>query len=267
MHARILFLGTAGDSIVAGTQARATGGIVIEYDEMKLILNPGPGTIARAAQNAVSMREIDAVIVTKNDLLSTGDLNACVDAMTNGGLDKRGVVVCSYEVLDGNQEYQPAMSPLHQKCLEKVIPLRLDDSVALNNIEIVPTHTNDTSDRTFGVRLSTPQFIVSYVGASVYDKDIVQEHKGCDILILNFPSVLSKENKTTSLEDIKKFITEIKPNLAIITGFGIKILQDDILTHVRNIQRDTGVQTTAAKDGLAINPLSFSALVRQQKLA
>jgi len=38
------------------------------------------------------------------------------------------------------------------------------------------------------------------------------------------------------------------------------------LYEIRDIQKNTGVQVIAAKDGMSINPTSFSTTVRQKSL-
>jgi len=44
------------------------------------------------------------------------------------------------------------------------------------------------------------------------------------------------------------------------------MLQAEPLYESREIQKTTGIQVIAAKDGMTINPVSFSATVRQKNL-
>ena len=66
--------------------------------------------------------------------------------------------------------------------------------------------------------------------------------------------------------DAIKLIQIAKPQLAIISHLGIKMLESDLLTLIRNIQRETKVQTIVAKEGMVIDPKSYSATQRQKRL-
>ena len=67
-------------------------------------------------------------------------------------------------------------------------------------------------------------------------------------------------------DDAEKIIKKASPQLAILTGFGIKMLQAETLYEAREMQKSTGIQIIAAKDGMTINPVSFTTTVRQKKL-
>ncbi|MFW6450552.1 MAG: MBL fold metallo-hydrolase, partial [Nanoarchaeota archaeon] len=66
--------------------------------------------------------------------------------------------------------------------------------------------------------------------------------------------------------DIIQILPKIKPKLAVITGFGIKMHHCDVLNEARKIQKETGIQTIAASDGMSINPVSYSVNLRQRTL-
>ncbi len=267
MDAKLLFLGTAGDSLTTGKQTRASGGIVITYDDMQILLNPGPGTLVRAKQFGVNLRETTAVLVSKNSLLDANDVNASIDAMTNGGLDSKGVLLCAKSVVDGNAKYHPSISKFHTSCVERIIPLSIGDRVALNTIEVYPTKTSEDATDSLGFQIQTPRFIISYIADSKFERRVADCHKNSDIIILNIPHLKTTDNQNnTNIDDAIKFMNHIKPRLAIITRLGIKLTETEVLTMVRNIQKETKIQTMAAKDGLIINPITYSALVRQQKL-
>ena len=53
--------------------------------------------------------------------------------------------------------------------------------------------------------------------------------------------------------DAIRIIEEVKPELAVITHFGAKMLKANPLYEAREIQKRTGVRTLAATDGMKIN--------------
>ena len=79
MHSKIIFLGTAGESLVYGKQIRASGGIIIQTDNLQCIIDPGPGSITMAAQFGINLRDTDAIFVTHNHINHCNDVNAIIN--------------------------------------------------------------------------------------------------------------------------------------------------------------------------------------------
>ncbi|MBC8444422.1 hypothetical protein H8D83_02435 [Candidatus Woesearchaeota archaeon] len=79
-----------------------------------------------------------------------------------------------------------------------------------------------------------------------------------------YPS--NNKEKQLSSDDAVKIINKVKPKVVIITHFGIKMLKADPLYEAREIQKQTGIQIIAAKDGMVINPISYSTGLRQKTL-
>ena len=61
-----------------------------------------------------------------------------------------------------------------------------------------------------------------------------------------------------NVEDVVKLLGAAKPRVAIITGFGNKLLDGDVISTARAIQRETKVQTVAAKDGFEVDLDSYA---------
>ena len=63
-----------------------------------------------------------------------------------------------------------------------------------------------------------------------------------------------------------KILKKCKPQLCIITGFGRKMVEADPVDEARTIQKATKVQVISAKEGLKINPVAYSAVLKQKTL-
>jgi L-ascorbate metabolism protein UlaG (beta-lactamase superfamily) len=234
---------------------------------LQIHINPGPGSLVRYRQCDLSARETDVILVSRNTTLHANDVNAVIDAMTNDGLDKKGVLVSIPQAIEGDSKRRGLLEQNSQNNIERVIQLKVGDKVALNNVEISPTPTEYSDESGVGYLISTPKYLLSYVGDTKYAKRVSKPHEIADIVILNVPFIHPKSDEPgMSLEDAIKFIHEVKPILAIVTGFGMKMLESDILDHIRRIQHETKVQTIAAKDGMIINPLSYTSVITQRKL-
>jgi len=240
---------------------------VLQVDGNQFHIDPGPGAVVKAIEYGVNPRAHTAVLVSNNNLLHSGDINAVIDSMTYGGFDKRGVLIGNISTIS---ECDTGNSFLHLKyknLLERCIALEAGQKVGINDIEIKAIKTKHFNKNTIGFKFFTNDFTLVYSSDTVYSRDLIEEYKNSNILILNM-SCLSKQDSEDTLcrDDIINIIKEVNPRLAIITHFGNKIIESDPLYEVREIQKQTGVQTIAAKDGMIINPLSYAVSLGQKTL-
>ena len=91
----IKFLGTAGARFVVTKQLRASGGLWISYRGTAVHLDPGPGALVRALSSrpALSPSSLGAILVSHRHIDHANDCNIMVEAMTEGGTKKRGLVM------------------------------------------------------------------------------------------------------------------------------------------------------------------------------
>jgi phosphoribosyl 1,2-cyclic phosphodiesterase len=115
--------------------------------------------------------------------------------------------------------------------------------------------------------IMAPEFTLSYLSDTEYMPELLEDHEGADVLILNTvnPFTIKTENNLNS-EAAVKLISHLKPKLSVITHFSIKMLQADPIVEAREISRQTGHQIIAAGDGLSLNPSTYSAKRRQKTL-
>jgi ribonuclease BN (tRNA processing enzyme) len=234
---------------------------------MQFHIDPGPGALVKAKQYEVNLRENTALFVSHNHLNHANDANAVISAMTHNGEDKRGVLFVNKTSIEGDEKTHPIITNYHKKCVERIITLNVGNKAGIGNIDIIATPTKHSDEQGPGFKFFTQSFVLSYVGDTEYSKEVAEAHKGSDIVILNVvnPSGFSKKGQMNT-EDAIKFLEKTKPSLAIITHFGIKMLSSDPLNEARTIQNTTKVQTIAAKDGMVINPQSYSAVIKQRTL-
>ncbi len=264
MKARILFLGTGGDAITIGKQIRSSGGIILNVHNTNFHIDPGPGSLVMAKLTGFNLRENTAVFVTTNNLFNANDVNAVISAMTHDGLDKRGVLVCPLKVVTGKNAF---LNEKYKNMLEKVIVVGKTKKLGVADIDVEIINIYEAIEEICAYKFMTDSFNLTYVPDTGFYPELPTKLEETDILILNVPDPRNiKREQHLNTEDAEKIINHVKPQLAVITGFGIKLLQADPLYEVREIQKNTGVQIIAAKDGMTINPMSFSATVRQSKL-
>jgi phosphoribosyl 1,2-cyclic phosphodiesterase len=213
---------------------------------------------------SISPRATTAILVSTNDIFAANDANILIDAMTYRGFDNKGVLIGPSSFVNSEDAY---LTPLHKTCLERFIVPEPGRKVAINDIEIHTLKTMNHDKTALGYKILTNDFTVCYPGFTRYSRELVEQYRNSNILILNVKQYGDKRTENSlNLEEAKKIILEVKPRLAIITGFGASILENDPLYLARELQKATSVQTLAAKDGLVINPVSYSAEKGQKTL-
>jgi len=263
---KIIFLGTAGESLVYGNQIRSSGGIVLHMDGLQFIIDPGPGCLTRCADYGINVRDTTAVFVTHNHINHANDVNALISAITYNGLDKRGVLVSNKTAYNGTDKYRPIISEHSKRLVEKSIILEEGQKIGIGNVEVVGLKTKHGDEECVGLRFFCSGFNLVYTSDTKYFRNLGEDYSGCDIMIANCVYPFNIKGPMLSSEEIIKLMNKIKPKLTILTHFGIKMLKADPLYEAREIKKATGIQTIAAKDGMIVNPLSYSTSSRQRTL-
>jgi ribonuclease BN (tRNA processing enzyme) len=268
MQARLLFLGTGGDSFIVGKQIRASGGIMINIDSNQFHVDPGPGALVMAKMMGLNLRETTALFVTGNDLIRANDVNAVIGAMTHEGSDKKGVLVCPSALINGSSiEMGAFINKFYHSCVERTISVDNTSKIGINDIDIEIISLDTPQNISCGYKFITPNFSLAYIPDTGFNSSIGEAVENTDILVLSVQDPRSAKRKEhLNSEDAEKIIKKANPQLAVITGFGTKMSQSDPLYEAREIQRATGIQVIAAKDGMTINPMSFTTSVRQKNL-
>lgn len=233
--------------------------MILQINDNQFHIDPGPGALVRAVEYGVKLRANTSVLVSHTHLRHCNDVNAVIDAMTYRGFDKKGVLVCNKTLMNGEKDYQPYLLKFYRDCLERFIVLEPGQKVGINEVDILALKAKHSEPNTIGFKFFTPQYTLTYSADTKYHPELVEEYKNSNILILNVLAPKKEQVKDhLSSEDAVKLIKAVNPRLAIIQHFGIEMLKADPIYEAREIQKQTNVQTIAAKDGMVINPISYS---------
>ena len=241
-----------------GRQLKASGGFVLQVGENQFHIDPGPNALQRARDCGVNLRATTAVLASANTLFHANDINAVLDAMTYGGFDKKGVLIAAKSAVHGTEKQAPYLQRFYRECVERTIVMEAGKRVAVNEIEIQAMPTRNDDPTAIGFKFFTPYFTLVYSSDTKYAPEIAEAYKGSHILVLNVSSTRKDAANTLSTEEAVKLLQKVQPRLAVITHFGIDMVKSDPIYEAREIQKQTGIQTLAAKDGMVLNPMSYA---------
>jgi len=251
----IKFLGTAGARFVVMRQLRASGGIWLQFKSTSILIDPGPGSIVKCntSKPKLDPSGLDAIILTHKHLDHSGDINVMIEAMTEGGLKKKGILFVPPDALgkDGI-----VFSYLEQS-VEKITILGKGKFSVGDICFEVPT-ANIHSVITHGLKFHVDGDIISFVSDTKYFDDLINIYKDSTILVLNVVFYQRRDEfQHLCLEEAIKIIKEIRPKRAILTHFGMSMLRQKphlLEQKVReNFARESfDVEIKFAYDGLSL---------------
>ncbi len=243
---RIVFLGTAGARIAVFKQIRASGGIWLELNDTTVLIDPGPGALVKSCTSKAKLdpQKIDGIFLSHRHLDHSADMNVMVEAMTTGGLKKRGFVFLPSDALGE----EPVLWKYARDYVEKVITLREKKTYNLKNLKIHTSRKLIHSVETYGARFQGGKTI-SYIPDTRFFTELYKDFEG-DILIINVVRKDISEYEHLSLEESKEIIKKLKPETAILTHFGMTMIRAKTWVLAEQLKEELGVNVIAARDGM-----------------
>ncbi|MCW4035112.1 MAG: MBL fold metallo-hydrolase [Candidatus Bathyarchaeota archaeon] len=253
-NVELVFLGTGGGRFATITQKRRTGGIRLISKTLNIHVDPGPGALIYSLEAGLNPQKIKAVLISHRHPDHYSNAEILVEAMTKGMLKKRGIVAAPSNILLGNKETGPAISTYHQQMIEQTITLKPGSNFEVGNTNIVSTQTRHTDPETVGFRFQIPEIgDIGYTADTEYFEGIENEYKGVRILIISVMRPLGSPwtGHMTPKEAIK-IVDAVKPEMAVATHFGMKMIYSGPNYEIKHIEEKTGVPTIAAFDGMRL---------------
>ena len=247
---QIKFLGTAGARFVMIKQLRASGGIWVSYNGSNMLIDPGPGSLIRAVSSKPKLdpTKLDAVLLTHRHLDHCNDINVMIEAMTEGGFKKRGIVFIPEDAV-----MEDSVILKHARGLpEEIILLQAGKSYKVGRINFSVPVRHIHSVETYGLRFNFSKTSVSYITDTRYFDGLIDYYKA-DIIII---SVVFHQPRAgvdhLSLQDAVRIIEEIKPKTAILTHFGMSMLKAKPHQLALEMSKELNINVIAAYDGMTL---------------
>jgi len=248
---KIKFLGTAGGRFVVMKQLRASGGIWITLDDTNILVDPGPGSLVRCLSSKPKLNPLylDGIILTHRHLDHSNDINVMIEAMTNGGFKKKGVVFTPNDTLEGD----PVILKYVRKHVDKITVLKENGSYKIGNISFSTPVKHVHGVESYGLNINGKNHSISLITDTKYFDGIESHYKG-DFLIINVVFLEERpEIDHLSLSDVEKILSINKPKLGVITHFGMTMVKAKPWEIAEELTKKLGVEVVAARDGMEID--------------
>ena len=247
----IKFLGTAGARFVVMKQLRASGGLWLTLDNTNVLIDPGPGSLVRclSSRPKLNPQDLDGIILTHRHLDHANDVNIMIEAMTNGGFKKKGVVFAPSDALKNDA----VILRYVRDQVDRIELLREKGRYTLGNISFSTPIRMKHGVETYGLNIKGKSQTISLITDTDYFNGLASHFKG-DILIINV--VLLEEKNTIDhlcLKEAEQIIADNAPRLAILTHFGMSIINAKPWEIAEKLSKKLKVPVIAAQDGMEIN--------------
>lgn len=245
------FLGTAGARFVMIKQLRASGGIWISYKGTNVLVDPGPGSIVRCATSKPKLdpSKLDGIILTHRHLDHSGDINVMIEAMTEGGFKKRGLVFCPRDAI----EEDPVILKHTRAFPQRLEILEENKTYRIGEFEFQISMRHIHPVETYGLKFKIKNTSVSILTDTKYFKELEDFYK-TDLLIICVVFFQPRPGiDHLSLQDAETLIRDIKPKKAILTHFGMTMLSAKPHIRALELSQTLGIEVLAAYDGMTVN--------------
>lgn len=250
------FLGTAGARFVVAKQFRASGGLWACLEGVNFLVDPGPGCLVRCLSSKPKLDPgtLQAILLSHRHLDHANDINVMMEAMSEGGFQRRGRVFVPREALADD----PVVLHYVRSYVEEIVTLTEGGSYELGaGVRFRTPLAHQHGTETYGFVFETAKHTISYITCTLFFPALVKAYAGCDVLLINTVRLKKEEQepeeariKHLTLDDARMLIREIQPKTAILTHFGMTMLRARPWEQAQKLAAETGVEVIAASDGM-----------------
>ena len=244
----IKFLGTAGARVVVSRQVRASGGIWLSLDGTSLYIDPGPGALAKCFSSRPPLlpSTLDGILLSHRHLDHSGDINAMIEAMTEGTFKRKGVVLAPAEALNKD----PVILKYVRKYPEKIETIKAGKKYKIGNLTVsAPVKHIHHNTETYGFKIKGKKITVAYIADTKYFPELIKAYKA-DIIIVSVLRIDPSPLEHLSVEDVKKIIKGIRPEATILTHFGMWMIKAKPWMVAKELSKELKAKVVAAADGM-----------------
>ena len=242
----ITFLGTAGARFMVTKQLAASGGLWLSLSGTEILIDPGPGSLVQFNKRKLKADKLSAIILSHRHLDHSVDVNIMVEAMTQGGFQRRGWLFVPADALG----IEPVIFSYLKNYLEGIEVLEEGKAYSIGSVSFTTPIRHLHPVETYGMLFKANGHTFSYIADSRYFDGLCHSYDG-ELLILNVVLLEAKQFIAhLSVPDAEHIIRELKPKVAILTHFGMSLWRAKPREVAERLSQQTGVKVLAARDGM-----------------
>ncbi len=242
----VTFLGTGGGRMVVLNQLRKSGGLWLKLDDVNILHDPGPGSLVMIHHLGLRPKDLDAIILSHRHIDHSNDVNVVIEAMTGGGFVPKGRLIAPPDCFDTD----PVVLQYLRSFVD-ITKIKKGMETTIKDVRIRFPIENQHPVETFGVIYTFSSGRLGYIPDTEYFPELAQEYSGIDYLIINVVRMKTdKRIRHLNMEEAADLIGKIRPKKAILTHFGLQVLNSSPEHQAKLIWQKTGVEVIAAKDGM-----------------
>jgi phosphoribosyl 1,2-cyclic phosphodiesterase len=249
----IKFVGTAGARFVVAKQLRSSGGLWLSLQGANLYMDPGPGALVRCLTSRPKLEptHLNGILLSHKHLDHSGDINVMIEAMTEGGYAKKGIVFAPQDALEDD----PVIPRYVRSYVDKVEILRENTSYTLGSLRFSTAQKHQHSVETYGFNFQLGGATLSYITDTKFYPELLDQYPG-DILLMNvvlITEVPGRKIDHLSLTDVRHILEKTKSRVMVLTHFGMRMLQAKPWEIAEHLSAETGKKVIAARDGMTLD--------------
>ena len=222
-------------------------------DEFNVHLDPGPGALVHSWNLGLDPQKLRGILISHAHPDHYTDAEVLVEAMTGGTIKRRGVLAAPKSVLRGGKTAEIAISRYHQSLPSEVVEVAAGTKFQIEGVKILGAEARHSDVDAVGFRFETSFGSVGYTSDTEFFEGIERHYRDVRVLILCVlrPSGAPWEGHMTT-NDAMKIAKAVKPEFVVLTHFGMKMIFRGPAKEAKLVERETGVETVAARDGMEL---------------
>jgi len=221
--------------------------------ETNLYIDPGPGALVRCLNSKPKLEPstLDGILLTHKHLDHSGDVNVMIEAMTEGGFKKRGVLFAPEDAL----EEDPVVLRYLRNYVENVIVLKEGAEYRIGEISFSTAQKHRHRVETYGINFKIKPHSLSLISDTKFFPELPNLYRG-EILIINvvrLKPVVDEPIEHLSVDDVKTILKKAKPKLTILTHFGMTMIRAKPWEVASELEKELGLKVIAASDGMKLD--------------
>lgn len=221
----------------------------------RVYLDPGPGAIVRCAQAdpPIDPSYLDGIILTHSHIDHCSDVNILIDSMTGGGYNKGGTLFAPRACLEG--EDRVVLSYL-RPFLDEIVTIEPSHAYRLGDLVFTTSIPHQHGTDTFGVTLNIGETKLSFLVDTRYFPELPAAYAGSDVLVIYvtfLDPVPHPRIMHLCVDDVKEIVRSVRPRKAVLTHFGVSMLEAGPAHVARSLTDELGVEVVAAEDGMSLS--------------